>query len=272
MKSYWDNFARAFSTLRPPLRPSGEDIDFMEQCVAERAAGRGTEGLRVLLLGVTPALASMPLPESASLVAVDNSWPMIQAVWPGNVPQKRRAIRADWREMPCRSRSIDVALGDGSINCMRYPDGFRAFAAAVREALRDDGVLVLRCYMQQDTPETPDKLYDAVCRGDVKGFHAFRLRLFMALQESAESGIGLDDVHRSWTAASGDKHLSAERTGWTQEQIDTMQYCGGSRTVHTFPTLTEFRTVVHEYFEESRVSTAAYEMGEHCPRFILKPR
>ena len=50
----------------------------------------------------TPELAAMTWAESCTLLAADACLPMVRVVWPGDVPQRRWAICADWRQLPRR--------------------------------------------------------------------------------------------------------------------------------------------------------------------------
>ena len=40
--------------------------------------------------------------------------------------------------------------------------------------------------------------------------------------------------------------------------------------VHVFPTLAEFRSVLHEFFDEVSASTPSYSLGDRCLRFVLR--
>ncbi len=69
-KSYWDHVAPSFSVLGPPLKPSPEDVQFVETAVANWCSSHPGKRLRALLLGVTAEIATMRWPEESSLIAV----------------------------------------------------------------------------------------------------------------------------------------------------------------------------------------------------------
>src|SRR6185369_4430429 len=110
--SYWDGFARSLAMLGPPLRPSAEDIEFMQAAIAATAAAQGAEPVQALMLGVTPEVAEMRWPEKSFLMAVDRSFPMTRDVWPGDVPGRRTAVCANWLAMPRPESSCHVIIGD----------------------------------------------------------------------------------------------------------------------------------------------------------------
>src|ERR1700732_1268534 len=155
-RSFWYDLAKSYSALGPPLKPCPEDIAAMEIPTFELAARNETERVRALLLGVTPAIAEMRLPEGSSLLAVDTSAAMVQGVWPGDIPDRRWAVCGNWIDLPLRHDSCHLVFGDGSLNCVRYPEPFRSVAQTVSRVLNEQGFFVLRCYVQPDKRESPE--------------------------------------------------------------------------------------------------------------------
>jgi len=271
-KSYWQGLAQSYAAAGAPLRPSREDIEFLESAMAECAARRKPEHLRALLLGVTPDIAAMRWPEGTRLTAADNSFSMVRAVWPGNVPGRRLGVCANWLALPVRESSCDAVIGDGSMNCVRFPAGFRALAESVRGVLREDGISVLRCYTRPVPGEGPDEVFEDLRRGEIVSFHHFKFRLLMAMQESTEQGIAVAEVYREWMERKVDLGALSGRAGWEKKTIDTMELYRGRETVHTFPSMAEFRSVLSEHFEELGVSSPSYSLSERCPVLVLRPR
>jgi hypothetical protein len=271
-RSYWDDFAESFAALGPPLRPSSEDIRSFEDAVAKWTANHPYDWLRALLLGVTPELARMRWPDASSLIAVDNSLAMARAVWPGNVAKKRWAVCGDWLALPRPESSCHVVVGDGSINCLRFPDGFRALANKVRCTLSDDGILALRCYVRPAIQERPDEVFADIFRSTIPSFHHFKFRLLMAMQPSTEQGVAVNDVYKKWASGRIDEDSLIARTGWEKRAIRTIKFYRDKETVHTFPTLAELRSVLVEFFDEVSCSIPSYHLGDRCPLFVLKPK
>jgi SAM-dependent methyltransferase len=270
-QTYWDDLARSYWMLESPLRPTGEELLSTQQVAMRHAALRPAGPFRALLLGVTPDLARMQWPENTKLFAVDHSFPMVKVVWPGNIPEVRHAICGDWLAMPLADSSCNLAIGDGSMNCVRYPDGFRKVAASVARALRPDGLLVLRCYAQLEQKEDPDRVLASLSKGDMPSFHYFKFRLLMALQEDAREGVAVADVYRCWVRSGIDPARLAASRGWDPATIRTLDLYRDSSTVHTFPTLAECRSVLREYFDEVSCSYASFPLAERCPMLVLKP-
>jgi hypothetical protein len=81
----------------------------------------------------------------------------------------------------------------------------------------------------------------------------------------------MDDFYRLWTSYSIDPIHLAAITGWPLPEIETIEAFRDCGTVHTFPTLAEFRRLLHEHFDEAAMITPRYPLGAHCPIFILRP-
>jgi len=214
----------------------------------------------------------MSWPEGAWLTAADYSFDMVRGVWPGNVNGTRAALCTDWQALPLRPRSCDVVIGDGAMNCVRFPGSFRELAKNLRAVLHDDGLALLRCYVQPPLPETPGEVFRDAARGAIPTFHQFKFRLLMAMQESSEQGVAVDAVYEMWMSRNKELRGLRERAGWSHEETATIDLYRGSNTVHTFPTIRELRSVLLDDFEEREISNPPYVLSEHCPILVLKPR
>ena len=124
-RTYWDEMARLYWLTGAPLRPSGKDI---------------------LLLR---------WPERSRLLAVDGSFAMVKGVWPCDLPVARVAVCGAWSSLPVASQSFDVITGDGSANCVSFPEGLQKLAEEAHRVLRPGGCLLLRCYTRPDFKKEP---------------------------------------------------------------------------------------------------------------------
>jgi SAM-dependent methyltransferase len=270
-RSYWDGFARAYERLGAPLRPSSEDVHFFESTAHEWSMARGNDSVRALLLGVTPDVARMGWPAGTSLLAVDNSFAMAQFVWPGNVLGQRDVICADWLSLPCRDDSHDLVIGDGSINCLSYPIGFANFIDNLSRTIRPGGLLMLRVYLQTEPPEDPTDVLAEALTGSAGSFHAFKLRLLMALQRGVRHGIPVVEAYHWWTQRNVARKSLPHRKGWEDRDIETIEFYRDSDTVYSFPTLAELRSQLQGKFEEASIFSPAGEMGHRCRVLVLTP-
>ncbi len=239
----------------------------MERAVAQLAGGRHT-AVRALLLGVTPDIACMRWPENSSLMAIERSDAMIEAVWPGNL-DTRWAVRGDWLAPPLRGGTCDVVIGDGALNCLTYSE-FRLLMGSVCRVLDRDGRFVLRCYVQPEDREGTEALVDG--GQEIRSFHAFKLRLLMTLQPDVNRGIAVRDAYRFCASHRPDIERLAVRNGWDREVVEMLELYRVTDTIYTFPTLAELRSLLAEFFDIVSVAIPDYELGERCPLFTLRPR
>ena len=264
--SYWDGFAQAFHSLGSPLTPSPDDVGF-----AERTIGALTEAPRVLILGVTPAIATMGWPDAAQILAVDRSFPMTRLAWPGDVPGKRRVVCADWLAPPLAPATCDVVIGDGSVNSLAYPSGVHRLACVAAELLRNSATLILRCFLRPEGGEAVKEVLEAAETGAIQSFHAFKLRLLMAAQRESREGVGVDDVYRIWRGWDGRRRLPGG-PGWEETAVAAMEYYRGSSTRYAFPTQAELQSALLSRFELISTFFPHYELGERCPTLVLRAR
>jgi SAM-dependent methyltransferase len=182
-----------------PFRPQDEDA----RCVGEavRAHARHTPTRASCCWARRRMLADMPWPDGSTVIAVDSSPAILRTIWPGNIPARRQAVQGDWRSLPVRDGACDLAIGDGSFNCLEYPGGMQAAASALKRTLHPDGLLVLRLFMRPDVCESPEELVRAAGAGGIETVHQFTFRLLMALQRRVHDGIAVRDVYRYWNDA-----------------------------------------------------------------------
>ena len=271
-RDHWDVNARQWGRLGAPLRPSPADVDVVARVARERG-GTATAPLRALLLGVTPEIATIAWPRGTRLVAVDRSADMIRGVWPrAGVPSAAEALRANWLALPVAPGSIDVAAGDACLNSLAYPAGYRALGRELRRALATEGRAVLRVFVQPDDRESLDGVADDLHEGRIGSFHAFKLRLLMALQETAERGVRLPDAWEAWRGLFPRPDALAGRLGWPRDVFTTIDVYRDTDASYSFPTLDELRAALGEALVERTREVSGYECASRCPSLVLARR
>lgn len=270
--TYWNKLAYDYQYLGPPLCPCDDDVRIAEELLATMRSIHDGEALRVLLCGVTPELGRMRCPPGTRLLAVEQAQAMIRAVWPGDRPGERWAVQGNWLALPAAGHAQHVVLADGCFNTMEYPQGYNAYAAALHKALRPDGLLHTRIFVQPARREEPEEVLDDLRAGKVPSFHHFKLRLFMAVQRDTFPGVVVRDVYREWAAAGIDPRALAAKTGWPEGVVKTIAAYQDNPTRLSFPTLEQARATLRDFFEEAAPRVPGYELGERCPTWTLRPR
>lgn len=268
----WERQAAQWRQVGAPLRPSGEDLSLYESVLLGCTAAKDRR-LRGLLLGVTPELAGLAWPAGTDLVAVDRCAEMIERVWPGFPVPGRGATLADWLALPLPDRSRDVVIGDGSLNVIRYPDQTLGVLESAGRVLAADGRMVVRVFARPETAETTAEVFEAAMAGRIRGFHAFKLRLLMAVQGSEQIELRTGDTWQCWDREGPGPEALAARTGWPPDQISTIDAYRDQDTTYSFPTLAELRALVaRSPLQEVGCSAGSYELAERCPRLVFAPR
>ena len=252
-------YHRAWSQLGSPLRPPPQAI------VAVKEQLKDMHG-RALLMGVTPELAeAVP-----NLVAVDRNQSMVANVWPGNTPT-RCALVADWRRPNFKSDTFSTCMADGSLSFLTFPDETVALFAELNRIVKAGGRIVFRLYLAPDAAESPSALRDEALSGNLKNFHAFKLRLAMSLaaQQSVPQ-IRVADILTAFNSLFGNREDLVRTTGWGREQIDTVDFYKESDVVYTFAKRDQLLSCVSKICPNTRlVPSGLYEMSERCPLLVV---
>jgi hypothetical protein len=272
LQAIWQQNARNWRFIGPPLRPQAEDLAFIE-CALAAVRPDSRAGTRVVLLGVTPEIARLRRPERSTLIALDHNPHMIRRIWPGSelsVPAS--AVLSDWRAMPIASGTCDAVLGDGYHPLLGHPDRVLALGAEIRRVLNRRGRHVLRAFVRPARPEHPAAVFEDLAAGRIANFHVFKWRLAMSLHGGLNDGVRLGAVWDAWHRAVPDARELSRRLGWDDRVIATIDAYQGSEARYLFPTLGELRTLLAEHFIELECRVPGYALGERCPSFVLEAR
>jgi SAM-dependent methyltransferase len=269
--THWTSHARQWTLIGPPLRPCSADVEFMQARVRSHFADRSGP-LPALLLGVTPELASAAWRPELELVAVDRCEDMIAEVWPGDTAF-RRALRAEWLELPFAPESFELVLGDGCLTLFDFPRGYERLSASLARVLRPGGRLLLRLFCQPAHAESVDEVFAALGARRIGNFHAFKWRLAMALQgDDSARGVKLADIWDAFRARIPDGRALASAAGLPLAEITTLANYEGVATRYSYSTLEEALGILSSRFELLETWCGSYELGERCPTLVLSRR
>jgi SAM-dependent methyltransferase len=265
----WPSQARHWHLLGPPLRPSRDDVAIVEGVVRALLATP-----RVLLLGVTPELATLAWPPGTELAAVDRCAGMIGAVWPSSgTPAGARAVQGDWRALPIDDASVDLVLGDAVMTLLAFPHDTEALFTEVHRVLRPEGRFVVRALVPHGTREDVSGVSRDLLAGRIGSLHAFKVRLLMALHPSPEQGTRLADAWDAWQAVAPDPRALATELGWKLEALATIAVYRDSPVVYAFPTVEELDVIARRaHLARDAVQVPRYELGDRCPTITWRKR
>jgi len=243
------------------LRPCAADVENFRQAL-------DSDPGRCLLLGVTPELAEL----SPTLTAIDNSAAMIAALWTSRKIGKA-ALQGDWLALPFPKGSFDTILGDGCLTLLSYPVQYGRFFEQLSRVILPGGRILLRLFVSPEQKESRELVCHEALSGKMKGFHAFKWRLSMAIaSESADHNLSVAETCSAFDRLIPDRKLLASATGWHAEDIDTIDFYRGSEARYSYPTLSQVRKTLHPSLKEIGLIQGTYELAECCPILMLESR
>jgi SAM-dependent methyltransferase len=270
--AYWEALAGQWRIV-PPLAPSDEDVKYCEDSVRDLARSQSPEPVRAILLGVTPALATMGWPKKTSIVAVDWSANMLRRVWPRQgLPRGAAAVRCDWRELPLATASRDFAVGDGCYSAFGSLEAAASLNREMGRVLRQGGLYCLRCFCRPDRALPVAALFDDLFSGRLRNLDLFRWLLAMTVHGESRQGVRLRSVWRVWKERVSDPEALRDPLGWSEAALTNMERWGTLDTIYYFPTLAELRDLADPCFDLIDCDVPRYEWGESFPRLLMRAR
>lgn len=265
----WSQQASRWAHVGAPTRPTAEDGRLM----LESLTGLWTDASRarrLIVLGVTPEVVSLPWPTRGELTAYDASAAMIAAAWKAHPELPSRVVRADWRALPLPDGSVDLAAGDGCLTALPGLATARAVAAELARVLAPEGRLVMRCFLRPDRAESVESVREDVLRQRVRNFGTLKWRLAMALCDPLSSTVLPATVHSTFERLFPDRARLAAVTGWSLESIGTLDSYRAMQSCFTFPTRGEVEELFRPGLVVERELTGHYELAERCPTLLLR--
>jgi SAM-dependent methyltransferase len=257
MSNHWNAYHARWAAVKPPLRPVPQVVTV----VRDLAGTGGSAEAPVLLLGVTPEFAV----GFDCVTAVDKARGMIEHIWPGDTA-RRRAIEGNWLTLPVAPDSHCAAVGDGSFNAVAFPHESERVADQVAAALRPGGRVVFRLYERPTPPPLLTAMLEDVAAGGFGNFHAFKWLLAMHIAETSGGTVAAPDILAVFSELYPDRERLAALTGWSPEEISTIDSYKDSSVEFSFPNRREFTDLFSQRFVNVRFhSCGGYPLAECCP-------
>ena len=269
----FSNMAEKFNLWTPPLRPSREDIEAMENAVTSSRDSFTGHTCKAILWGVTPEIANMSWPNGTEILAIDESEEMIKFVWPGDIEGFRKTYCGQWIDTASIAKDLaSVIIGDGCFNALDYPDGFQKLAVTAYKALQNNGILIMRFFLRPETHEERDAIFQELMTNKIGNFHVFRFRLAMSLQKDVQRGARMQDLWHEWKDSGIDMEELITLTGWPKEIINTIGHYKDSNARIVFPIIEELEPIFSDLFRTTAITFPKYEMGKLCPTLVFEKR
>ena len=250
----WEVFHRHFPTLKPPLAVAPDVV----RAIASAIEGRTQ---RALLLGVTPAL----VPIADDTTALDWSEPMVARVWPGDTAT-RRAQRADWRAMPFTGQVFTAVIGDGSFNCLDYPNDYLRVFSELERVAHPGAAFAVRFFVTPSPGEALGDVRAAAMAGQVGAIDALKWRLGMAVAARSGPNVARNAIHAAFEEAFPGREALLAATNWDAADLEAIDWYRGAPDIISFPTESEILAVVPPSMRNPRfLPSGKYELAGRCP-------
>ena len=267
---YWESFVGGSRGWIAPIAPAPEDIAHAERHVAALKDGGRVDAL---LLGVTQGLARMRWPAGSSLVAIDWSESMIRRIWQAQpAPEYARAARGDWRELPLRSASLDVAVGDGCLSAVGSHTDATLTLREVRRVLRPGGLFLLRNFSRPQEPLNVSRVFEDLRVQKPSNPFLFRWLVAFAAHGTTRDGVKLDTVWRAWMDKAHAVRVLLEERGWLEDAEWAFGRWKGLAVRYYFPDPAALRELAGAEFDLVDYHVPTYERGECFPSLVMRRR
>jgi SAM-dependent methyltransferase len=261
----WPLVARQWLQLGSPLRPDPMDI-FIVKAMIER--WHDSAAARYLILGVTPEYHALAQAAGGSIQAIDRTPEMIRYVWPG---QPSQAETGDWRQMPWQDPCFDLALCDGGLQLVGYPDGITAVARELHRVLSPDGLFIVRLFTPPKAKETSEHVLQDLNNGEIPNLNVLKLRLGMAMQTDAEHGTALRDVWMRLQDAAGPWPELARKLSWPLDHLLAIDaYRESPACMYYFTPDQAIDAFEYSGFKHLESASADYVLGNQCPTLCFR--
>jgi SAM-dependent methyltransferase len=227
---------------------------------------------RALLLGVTPEIQALFHRRGEDdLIAVDHTPAMIDALWRG---PRKLALCAEWTSLPLATSSRDVAICDGGLHLLPYPQGQVAMAQSLHRVLAPNGSFILRLFVPPERRESIDVVLDDLLAGRVPSLNVLKLRLGAAMQANARTGVRLADVWETLAGAAPNFESLAKRIGWDLQHLLAINTYRDCPKRYHFVTIAETEELFRANgFELERTDVpTSYDLCDRCPTVVFRRR
>jgi len=259
---HWPLMARYWRYIGSPLRPAKQDLEAYRHFaspVVER-----NPSPRILLLGVTPEIYSLPWPEGRDFLGVDWTRAMIDYVWPG---RSQEMLEANWLQLPLEKGSRDLALGDGGLHLLKYPFEQEALVEQLHEVISPCGRCIFRLFALPVEREDESHVLADLFSERVPNLNVLKLRLGMALQKSPEQGVEVKEIWNLLRRQADDWSELAARLGWSADHLTAIDAYRDSNSRYHFITIDQASQLFCRAgrFREIGRRYPGYFLGERCP-------
>jgi hypothetical protein len=248
----WDTYSKNWDLLKAPMRPTTAVIRVLQQQIGEG---------HVLQLGCTPEIHAA----FDHITAVDRDPNMIATVWPGNTATKQ-VINQDWMHMIWPHNTFTGIVSDCGVVMLGTLQRQQEFLSRCWDWLAPGGTYAQRYFERPMVNITFEELLADISGPAKINFHAFKWKMGMYLAGQHGAATASVQILDLWREISGDREAVLDRTGWSAEAVQTVDFYQTSGQVVTFANREEYAsTIPAGAVDVEWLYTTDYDFAEHCP-------
>jgi hypothetical protein len=243
--------SKNWDKLTAPARPSPSVVNQYKELIPDG---------NVLLLGVTPEIAN----SYQVVTAIDSDEKMIKNVWPGDSLTKR-VFHANWETFVTHERFNGI-IGDVALTLLADKKKITSFNQKCFDMLLPNGVVAQRIFHKPNDVLDRNQLIDMLSKPATINFNAFKWLMFMTYSNETHQKISFSKVRKFFNEIAPDRQQVSENTGWTIEQINTIDFYENTTAEvivlskkEWLETVPKGAKNVHFYYQED------YDLAELCP-------
>lgn len=257
-----------------PLRPPAEAVESIFEIISNLIIKKKliVKDICMVLLGVTPELANLPWPNNIKLKAFDKNKDMIKNVWISPKKISSSVNQSLWQKMPLESGSVHFILGDGCTTQLSNRKAYKDFFKEQRRIIRNDGFLLLRCFLNTERKESNNQIIKSALQGRIQFFGSLKWRIAMALLSNHHTfSIKVKKIHSTFNTLFPFRNELVKSCHWDINLINTIDTYKNSDISYTFPSLKELKILIAPQFEIIKIYYPHYELTKRCPIILMKP-
>ena len=271
LKSLWSQQSERWKNVGSPTRPSQEDEQIFSDLILSYLDLHLNTQKQVMVAGVTPELINNILwPSNVNLHAFDASAGMIQQNWSPPATLSAQVTQSDWRNLPLENSSIDLIIGDGIFTALGGDEKMIEVLKEFKRVLKKDGKIVFRNFIRPEKTEKTEKVVSDAKNGRITNFGSLKWRLAMSLIDENISIVQPKKIHETFVYYFVDRDALSQISGWSLEQIATIDSYKEMEALFYFPTIEALSTTFKQFFHIDETRQGSYELAECCPFISLK--
>jgi SAM-dependent methyltransferase len=173
------------------------------------------------------------------------------------------AVNGDWFDLPFENAKFDLIIGDGCTTQFDSMKRYQVFFEHISTKLRPNGSLLMRYFTRQDSI-----FFDVISllnKKEIKNFGSLKWMIAHNLTNKLTHEVCVGLIFSEFSKLFDDRELLSEKTGWSMDEINTIDSYEDNQQVYTFPTIEVLNTQKLGILENKSINFSGSDFSEYCP-------